>query len=189
MRINPFLIGTIVLAAAGTARAGQIRVPQDQATIQAAVDAAASGDVVVVGPGVYAEQVVAARSGITIVGRSAVIDGGAGAEAGACLSLTGDGNAVVNMRFEGGTDQVVLIGADCTVRNCRSSGAGESFVSVQGSGSLVLGCRVEDCGDDAVQIDGEAAVVAKVRVAGCAGSSESPISASPAVVSPGSFPG
>lgn len=163
MRTHPFLFCTAVLTLAAAARAGEISVPGDHATIQAAVDAAASGDVVVVGPGIYAEQVVSAKAGITIVGHKAVMDGGDGS----CLSLTGDGNAVVGMRFEGGTDQVVLAGNDCIVRNCISAAAGESFVSIQGSGSLVLRCRVLGCGDDAIQVEGDASTVAKVRVRGC----------------------
>lgn len=41
-----------------TVEAATLRVPQEYATIQAAVDAAASGDTVLVGPGTYVENVI-----------------------------------------------------------------------------------------------------------------------------------
>jgi hypothetical protein len=55
------------------------RVPEDFATIQAAVDAADPGDLVLIGPGTYAEEVVVETDDLTLRGldRNAVIlDGG-----------------------------------------------------------------------------------------------------------------
>jgi parallel beta-helix repeat protein len=60
--------------AAPTAEARLIPV---RSTIQAAVDAARPGDVVLVGPGIYHESVVVSTDGISIVGTpGAVLDGG-----------------------------------------------------------------------------------------------------------------
>jgi hypothetical protein len=59
--------------------AATIRVPEDQPTIQAAVDAAAPGDLVLVGPGVYREAVDVTTDLVTIRGldrNEVILDGG-----------------------------------------------------------------------------------------------------------------
>lgn len=50
-------------------------VPDEYATIQAAVDAALPGDTILVKSGVYHEQVSVAKEGINIIGQEAVLDG------------------------------------------------------------------------------------------------------------------
>ena len=77
-RLASLLALTLSLPLSGSAVT--IAVPQDQPTIQAAVDAAVLGDVVKVGSGTYNETVVVTKSGITLQGsKSAVISGqGAG---------------------------------------------------------------------------------------------------------------
>ncbi|MFH1278862.1 MAG: right-handed parallel beta-helix repeat-containing protein [Candidatus Eisenbacteria bacterium] len=62
------------------ALAGGVRVPGDQPTVQAAVDAAGPGDTVFVGPGTYIENVVIRdKEGITLIGtdgaEETIIDG------------------------------------------------------------------------------------------------------------------
>ena len=52
--------------------AADIRVPQDEATIQAAIDAAQTGDRVLVDPGIYPEQ-------IDFLGKNIVVESTAGA--------------------------------------------------------------------------------------------------------------
>lgn len=61
------LMGVTVLLVAdsGFARAATLRVPADHRMIQAAVDAASPGDVVLVAPGTYAER-VRLRAGVTL---------------------------------------------------------------------------------------------------------------------------
>ncbi|MHC4947312.1 MAG: right-handed parallel beta-helix repeat-containing protein [Planctomycetota bacterium] len=68
------LHGAIILLAGSSASAAVINVPADEPTIQAALDAAANGDEIVVAPGVYAE------SGLTIAGKVLTLrsSGGAG---------------------------------------------------------------------------------------------------------------
>lgn len=93
------------------------------ASIQAAVDAAAPGDTVVVPPGRYHETVTIAKSGITIRGsRGAVLDaagfavgirvaagpGGGGCPTSTLTNITVDGLRIANARFTG----VLLRGVD-----------------------------------------------------------------------------
>jgi plastocyanin len=56
-----------------------LRVPEDHDTIQSAVDAAAPGDMVLVGPGVYEERVTVTTDGLTVRGtdrNEVILDGG-----------------------------------------------------------------------------------------------------------------
>src|SRR5262245_12173876 len=72
------------LLLASPAAADTLKVPQDFETIQAAVDAAATDDVVQVSKGIYNENVVVNTGGITLSGKSAVINGG---YAGNCITV------------------------------------------------------------------------------------------------------
>jgi len=67
------LVFVLVLAGANPVRAGDIHVPADYATIQAAVDAAASGDTIHIAPGVYTEQVTIISKDLTLIGRPGAI--------------------------------------------------------------------------------------------------------------------
>src|SRR5512143_339841 len=76
-----------------------LKVPGDYATIQAAVDAASSGDIIQVKAGVYNENVVIVTSGLRLhAGSGAVIDG---------AGLTGSGILVLGTAADPVTDVVV----------------------------------------------------------------------------------
>ena len=92
-----------VADASGTTR----RVPQDHGSIQAAVDAADPGDLVLIGPGVYREEVKVATPSLVLRGtdRNAVVIDGEFTRPNA-ISITADGVAVENL----------------TVRNARLNG-------------------------------------------------------------------
>jgi len=90
-----FSICLVVLPCSGLLVAGEIRVPEQHQTIQAAIDAAVAGDTIIVGPGTYEERLrmkpdVTVRSagdnqkGITGLKRAeaTVIDGGGEERAG-----------------------------------------------------------------------------------------------------------
>ena len=67
------IISLAVCLTAGAAFADDLRVPQDHATIQAAVDAAGDGDVIIVKGGKYAEDVqVTNKTNLTITGKGSV---------------------------------------------------------------------------------------------------------------------
>jgi hypothetical protein len=135
---------TVALGAVAPAFAGEKHVPGSYSTIQAAVDAAAEGDVVICAAGTYTEAVAATKSKITIQGASgAVWDGGTGASAKDCVTLTGDANVVTGFAFKNGNNHCKLVGDDVKVKNCTSADAAVSFVVVTGARAFVDNCRVD----------------------------------------------
>ena len=63
----------ISLVSASPGLAATIRVPSDYSTIQAAADAASSGDTVEIGPGVYAEQILIVGKSLTLAGKPGAV--------------------------------------------------------------------------------------------------------------------
>src|SRR5436190_11705771 len=61
------------LAPASFATAANLNVPANYSTIQAAVNAAASGDEIQIAAGVYHEQIVVSRKNLTITGQPGTI--------------------------------------------------------------------------------------------------------------------
>jgi pectin methylesterase-like acyl-CoA thioesterase len=104
-----FFLAAIVLLFSRFASAAELHVPSQHSTIQAAIDAAAGGDVVLVAPGIYSERIVL-KADVTLqsVGDNAkgslglkraevtIIDGGgdtkpeAGVEMAEAATLDGD---------------------------------------------------------------------------------------------------
>jgi hypothetical protein len=154
---------------AAAALGGERHVPSSYSTIQAAVNAAASGDVVVVAPGTYTEAVTATKSGITITGSStAILDGKTDTDAITCINLTGNGNVVNGFTFKNGIDHVILTGDDCKVKNAISKDAAGSFCKITGPRGRVEKCKVERPKKPAVLCKGSAIIVVDVDVDVCA---------------------
>ena len=63
----------ISLVSAPPGLAATIRVPADYSTIQAAADAASSGDTVEIAPGVYAEQILIVGKNLTLAGKPGAV--------------------------------------------------------------------------------------------------------------------
>jgi len=72
-KLFPLVLACLVLAGAGNVRADDLHVPADYATIQAAVDAASSGDTIHIAPGVYTEQTTITDKDLTLIGRPGAI--------------------------------------------------------------------------------------------------------------------
>ena len=146
-------------AVAPGAAAATIKVPQDHATIQAAVLAAEAGDTVLVKPGVYREIVVVPGllPGLTIKGSKSgrvIID--------ARVLPAGSGAGVRVF-----ADDVTL--KNLVVRHARTNGGG--FVFDEGIGVYVTGDDVRldrvtalHSGDDGILVDGDRAVIRRCVV-------------------------
>ena len=75
IKLNPCVVVLIalVLTSAISLRASDLHVPADYATIQAAVDAAASGDTIHIAPGVYVEQIFIKDKNLNLIGKPGTI--------------------------------------------------------------------------------------------------------------------
>jgi hypothetical protein len=135
MRPHPlaFLVPLAVLVLAGGAAADTLHVPQDHVTIQAAVDAAADGDTILVKAGTYPEQV-------TVTGKTS-------------LTIKGQGKVVIDP--PGDVDALTLVGCtDVTLRKLRVTGAFHGIRLVDCSGGEVLKCRVEGVLGTGIMLEG-----------------------------------
>lgn len=152
--MRPTSMATIALVLPVAVHAAKIRVPQDQPTIQAAVDAAQSGDQVLVSKGTYAEVVVVdGRQGITIKGKGKPVLGGGG---GIPLSILNAIDVTVDgLTIDGSPDQGLLI-AESTgveVRRCTVRNATNGIRVEGGRGHVIEKNRVEDVGNDGIDFD------------------------------------
>ncbi len=149
-----------------------LRVPEDYATIQEAIDAALPGQMVRVGDGVYVENVVVDHP-LTLAGSSdAVIDGNGGT----ALTLTGSNITVRGLTLTNGGDGVRIAGNDTlfmnpTVTDCSGDGVVLEGVSRsvifranisranstgilihETSGAALFRCDVSGCDDDGIAV-------------------------------------
>jgi len=131
------LPAVIILVPAAGARADTIHVPAEFASVQAAIDAAADGDHVLVAPGLYMEAIDLRGKAITVRssgGAAATTLDGSGPirSVVTCASgegadtvlegftITGGGGTLVNSRYEGGG--MYNLNSDPTVRDCVFTG-------------------------------------------------------------------
>ena len=111
--IAGLLVLTLTLGGCGGGKSWTARdVPEEYATIQAAVDAAQPGDLVRIGPGTYHEQVVVgpAKHDIVIRGTDrnrVVLDGGSGTRFNG-IAVHADGIAVENLTVRGYASDGIL---------------------------------------------------------------------------------
>ncbi len=164
-RRGALMLAALLALPPGTAAADTLRVPADHATIQAAVDAASTGDVVLVARGTYAENLVVSTPGLTIRGAHAVIDGSL---AGPCVDVTADGFALRGVALVNGVGGLVVVGDDTVVEGVsvdRSSEDGLRRVL-----QAVADAQERDTGvavtPDGLRITGDGATVRSCRLTG-----------------------
>ncbi|HEV2784195.1 MAG TPA: right-handed parallel beta-helix repeat-containing protein [Actinophytocola sp.] len=116
----------VPLPAEGTAAAAVLRVPQDHPTIQAAVDAAAPGDTVLVSPGTYVEL-------IDFLGKEITVE----STDGPATTIIDGNQAGTVVTINAGADQTPVL-RGFTVRN----GSGETGIFTQNGPALIEGNRV-----------------------------------------------
>ena len=157
----------------GAAVAGERKVPSEYSTIQAAVNAAASGDVVVCSPGTYTEAVVATKSNITIKGTTdaygnrCIWDGKTGTDAKTCVDITGDAVVITDFDFKNGVNHCKLKGKYNQVKKCTSKFAGRTACDIEGDYCEVNDVVVEECTSVAIKIVGKVNNVFYTSVTGC----------------------
>src|SRR5918998_5516446 len=127
-----------------TEQGATLRVPEDHDTIQAAVDAAAPGDLILVGPGTYEEAVTVETDELTIRGldrNEVILDGGFELDNG--IRVVGaSGVAVENMTARNYTDAGFYIGqcypCDAVIDGVVSEFNGLGYSGTNSGGNLLI---------------------------------------------------
>jgi hypothetical protein len=144
---------------------GTIRVPQDFATIQRAVDAAGDGDTIVVGPGTYSGGIVISGKSITLISLShttgdpsdeAIIKGGS---PGIRIDESAPNTTIAGFHFLGGEDAVQFYAQGGRVLGNFFDHTVNDAISFENAGGLARGNRVVGAGDDGVDVDAASANV------------------------------
>ncbi len=148
------LVLASVLALAGSAAAKTIVVPKDQPTIQAAANAAATSDTILVLKGVYTENVTLSTAGVHLVGKGVVVDGTPGGVDGDCLTVNADDVVVQGITFRNGNNHIVVTGNRVQVLKCTFRDSANDAINVTGTDAVVNGCRFYGLGGDAADING-----------------------------------
>jgi parallel beta-helix repeat protein len=151
------------------AAAATIEVPADYSTIQAAIDAATGGDVIIVANGTYAESLVLNKT-ITLASdffntadqadiTNTIIDGGTEPFAIQIGSSVGVGTLIQGFTITGdgaGTDGVSATGRFDfwdNIVTVTGGGFGDGIDYEDGGGGTVRRCVIEDNGDDGIDLD------------------------------------
>ncbi len=125
-------------------------------SIQAAIDAAAPGAVILISPGTYHEALSVAKAGIKLVGRGDVtIENPGDAEDGISVSDAGDGFALVNVTVRGFEENgVLLTGVDgFLLANVRAINNGEyGLFPVHSSNGVIERCRASGHSDTGIYV-------------------------------------
>lgn len=157
--------GVVLLACwgvAGEARSAVFQVPQGFAGIQIAINAAQSGDTVLVSPGNYTGGLVISGKTITLAStyihtgdpndiEQTTIDGGS-----PILTLQASVGAATTVRgftFRNGDYQLINYARRVNILDNRFIDGGGDQVSFEGAGGLVRDCQFDNAGDDGIDAD------------------------------------
>ncbi len=150
-----------------------LRVPGDHPSIQAAVDAAADGDTILVSAGTYAEQVIIReRTGLILKAKgAAVIDGGA---SGTPLTIRSSTDVTVTgftLEAQLGAALLSQLNQDLTLsRLTIPSHAGPGILDLLSRGLAVESSSVASTGGDCIQLyRSQDSVVSRNELGGCGG--------------------
>ena len=127
MRVTTPLAVLVSIATSTAALADTINVPADQPTIQAAIDFAVDGDVVLVAPGTYVEN-------INFSGKNIVVESSDGA---ATTTIDGNGIGTVVVFTQGETREAVIRGFTITNGNGSSEGYGGGGIRTNGASPTI----------------------------------------------------
>lgn len=144
------------------ARAATRHVPADYATIQAAVNAASSGDLVLIAPGTYFESPTLSGKAITVASlfhttgdrayiAQTIIDAGGGAWAMRVLASPSP-PSVIGLTLRNGDDGLAAFG-HLNFLDCRCTGNTDGTDYDSGAGGLIRRCVFEGNGDDGIDIN------------------------------------
>lgn len=166
-------ITTGLLIYRSPAQSGNIHVPEDFPTIQAAIDAAGSGDVVLVNPGTYYENVVLANKTVTLSSlyyltgdrkyiHNTIIDGQKQGPVVQVKSSVGPETTIMGLSIVNGTDGIQAV-ANLNVFDNYFS-LNEDALDYTDSGGILRGNIIENNSDDAVDFDNATDVLVENNV-------------------------
>lgn len=143
---------------------GAVRVPQDWPTIQAAIDAAGDGDLILVSPGVYVENLVIDHKAVTLASWFLVSRDSRHTDAtviqgrhGTTISVFGEGEGptrIVGLTLRDGKNGIEAHGARLEVLDDHILHQRNDGVGLESSEAVVRGNRLEANFDDGVDCDG-----------------------------------
>ena len=143
------------------AAASRISVPEDYRSIQRAIDAASSGDIIDIAPGTYAEPIVVDKS-VTIIGRerdlthpkrnTTILTASSGESVVTIDADVSPAPALVGLVFRGGHDGV-SVRSPIRIEGCAFIRNRDGLDLEMGGGGVIAGNLFRDQIDDGVDLD------------------------------------